>query len=348
MIRGAIAKLTKFENISFGQMKEVFEEIFDSQATPSQIAAFLVALKIKGEKENEILAAVNVIRERAKKVNVREGFLGIKDKDQPVMDTCGTGGSGLNKFNISTAVAFIISAAGIKVAKHGNRAMSSTCGSADVLEALGINIEASSSIMEEAIKEIGIGFLYAPLYHPALGKVAQIRREIGVRTIFNILGPLCNPAAANYQLLGVYSPALTMPLAKVLKGLGVKKAFVVCGKDVYDEISLTGSTQVSFLNNKKISKLILNPSSFGLKKIKLNEVIVKDAKASAKIIKNILAGKTGAPRDIVLANAGACFYILGKANNLKQGVSMAAELIDNRKAKCKFLEFKQFLEKNVS
>lgn len=346
MIREVIDKLTKGKDISFIQMKEVFEEIFDSQATPSEIAALLIALKMKGEKEEEISAAVAVIRERAKKVNTGEGFLGIKDRDRPVMDTCGTGGSGLNKFNISTAVAFIISAAGIKVAKHGNRAMSSTCGSADVLEALGINIEASALVMEEAIKKTGIGFLYAPLYHPVLGKVALIRREIGVRTIFNILGPLCNPAFANYQLLGVYSPNLTMPLARVLKGLEVKRAFVVYGKDVCDEISLTGPTQVSFLNNKKISKLILNPSSFGLKKIRLEDLIVKDAKESAKVIKNILEGKSGAPRDIVLANAGACLYILGMVSNLKQGAGAAAELIDSRKAKCKLLEFKQFLEKN--
>lgn len=347
MIREAIDKFTKGKDISFVQMKQAFEEIFDSEVTPAQIASFLTSLKMKGESEEEILAAATVVREKAKKINVREGFLGIKDRDQPVMDTCGTGGSGLNKFNISTAVAFIISAAGIKVAKHGNRAMSSTCGSADVLEALGINIEASALIMEEAIKKIDIGFLYAPLYHPALGKVARIRREIGVRTIFNILGPLCNPASANYQLLGVYSPGLTMPLAKVLKGLEVKRAFVVCGKDVYDEISLTGPTQVSFLNNKKISNLTLNPSSFGLKKIRLGDLMVKDAKASAKVIKDILGGKSGAPRDIVLANAGACLYILGKVSNLKQGAKAAAELIDSRKAKRKLSEFKQFLKENA-
>ncbi|MCK4519581.1 MAG: anthranilate phosphoribosyltransferase [Candidatus Omnitrophica bacterium] len=347
MIKEAIDELTRGKNISFGGVKEVFEEIFDSRATASQIAAFLTSLKIKGESEEEISAAAAVVRERARKVNVREGFLGIKDKDEPVMDTCGTGGSGLNKFNISTAVSFIVSAAGIKVAKHGNRAMSSTCGSADVMEALGVNVEVPASVMEKAIKKTGIGFLYAPLYHPALGKVARIRKEMGVRTIFNILGPLCNPASANYQLLGVYSPGLTTLLARVLRRLEVKKAFVVYGKDVRDEVSLTGPTQVSFLNNKRISDLTLTPSSFGLKKVRLGDLLVKDAKMSAKVIKDVLGGKSGAPRDIVLANAAACFYILGKVANLKQGTGAAAELIDSKKAKRKLLEFKGFLEKNA-
>ncbi len=347
MIREAIDKFTKGKDISFIQMKEAFEEIFDSDVTPAQIASFLTSLKMKGESAEEILAAATVVREKAKKVNVREGFLGIKDKNEPIMDTCGTGGSGLNKFNVSTATAFIVSAAGIKLAKHGNRAMSSSCGSADVLEALGINIGVSAETMEESIKRVGIGFLYAPLYHPALGKVAKIRKEMGIRTIFNILGPLCNPALANYQLLGVYDSSLTLPLARVLKRLGTKRAFVVYGKDVCDEVSLTGSTKVAFLNNKKITALTLNPSSFGLKRIKLKDILAKDAKVSAEVIKNILAGKPGAPRDIVLANTSACFYILGKVNNFKQGVKMAAELIDTKRAKRKLSEFKQFLEENA-
>lgn len=347
MIREAIDRFTKGKDISYSQMKEVFEEIFDSDVTPAQIASFLTSLKMKGESEEEILAAATVVREKAKKINVRGGFLGINDKDEPIMDTCGTGGSGLNKFNISTATVFIISAAGIKLAKHGNRAISSSCGSADVLEALGVNIRVSALVTEEAIKKIGIGFLYAPFYHPALGKVAKIRKEMGIRTIFNVLGPLCNPASANYQLLGVYDSSLILPLARVLKRLGTKRAFVVYGKDVCDEVSLTGSTKVAFLNNKKISTLTLNPSSFGLKSIKLKDILVKDAKASAKVIKDILAGKLGAPRNIVLANTSVCFYILGKVNNFKQGVKMAAELIDSKKAKRKLLEFKNFLNMNT-
>jgi len=347
MIREAIDKFTKGKDISFIQMKEAFEEIFDSGAAPAQIASFLTSLKMKGESEEEISAAATVVREKAKKINVREGFLGIRDDNEPIMDTCGTGGSGLNKFNVSTATAFIISAAGVKLAKHGNRAMSSSCGSADVLEALGINIGVSAPVMEEAIKKIGIGFLYAPLYHPALGKVAKIRSEMGIRTIFNILGPLCNPALANYQLLGVYDPGLILPLARVLRRLGVKRAFVVYGKDVCDEVSLTGTTAVAFLNNKKISTLTLSPSGFGLKRIKLKDLLVKDAKSSAGLIRDVFAGKRGAARDIVLANASACFYILSKVNSFKQGVKMAAELIDTGRAKRKLSEFKEFLDENA-
>jgi len=347
MIKEAIIKLTSRHHLNFEEAKAVFEEIFDHKATPSQIAAFLVALKMRGESEEEIGAAATAIRERAAKLRIREKFLGIEDEYQPIMDTCGTGGSGLNKFNISTATAFIVSAADIKVAKHGNRAMSSSCGSADVLEALGVNIGVSPSLMEEALKKVGVGFLYAPLYHPALAEVAQIRREIGIRTIFNILGPLCNPALADYQLLGVYSPKLTLPLARVLKRLGIKRAFVVYGKDLCDEVSLSGLTYVSFLKDKKITSLRLKPSDFGLKKIKLKDLIVKDMNASARVIQDILKGKKGAARDVVLANASACFYILGKANNLKEGTRLAAQLIDKGKARDKFQKFKEFLERNA-
>ncbi len=347
MIKETIAKLTAKHNLNFKEAREVFEEIFDHKTTPAQIAAFLTALKVKGESEEEISAAASVIRERATKLKIRDKFLGIEDEYQPIMDTCGTGGSGLNKFNISTATAFVVSASGIKVAKHGNRAMSSSCGSADVLEALGINIGVSPSIMEEALKKVGIGFLYAPLYHPALGEVAQIRREMGIRTIFNILGPLCNPAMADYQLLGVYSRDLTLILARVLKRLGIKRAIVVYGKDLCDEVSLSGPTYASLLKNKKISNLTLSPSSFGLKKIKLADLIVKDAKASAKTIEDILNGKECAARDVVLANASVCFYIIGKVSDFKQGAKLAAQLIDSGKVKSKFLEFKKFLEDNA-
>jgi len=343
MIREVISKLTKRESLSFGEAREVFEEIFDHKAAPSQIAAFLTALKMKEETEEEITAAATVIRERAVKLQIRDEFLGLEDKHEPIMDTCGTGGSGLDKFNISTAAAFVVSAAGIKVAKHGNRAMSSSCGSADVLEALGINVGVSPSVMEKALKKTGIGFLYAPLYHPALGEVAKIRREIGVRTIFNILGPLCNPAFANYQLLGVYAPHLTITLSRVLRKLGIKKAFVVYSKGLGDEVSLGGSTQVSFLNNKKISNISLTPGSFGLKKIRLGDLMVKDVGESAKTIENIFKGRVGPARDIVLANASVCFYILSKVNSFKEGVKLAAELIDSGKVKDKFLEFKNFL-----
>jgi len=347
MIKEAISKLSSGKNLNFDEANDVFEEIFAAQATPSQIAAFLVALKMKGEVEDEITAAAMVVREKARKLDVRGDFLGLKDKNLAIMDTCGTGGSGLNKFNISSAVSFVVSSAGVCVAKHGNRAMSSTSGSADVFKALGIKVDAPTDLMEKAIKSIGIGFLYAPLYHPALGAVAQIRKDLGIRTIFNILGPLCNPAKASHQLLGVYSKDLVLPLARVLKKLGITKAFVVNSKDLGDEISLSGGTKVSFISKNKITNFSLSPADFGLKKIKQKDIMAKDVKMSAKIIKDVLKGKKGAPQDIVLANSSACFYILGKVKNLKDGVSLARELIDNGLAYSKLIELKEFLDKNA-
>ncbi|MCF7908440.1 MAG: anthranilate phosphoribosyltransferase [Candidatus Omnitrophica bacterium] len=347
MIKEAINALVNGQDLSFDQTKAVFEQIFNHKAESSQIAAFLTALKIKGEKESEISAAATVVRSHANKINIGKDLIGQDINSQPIIDTCGTGGSGLNKFNISTAVSFVIASSGTIVAKHGNRAMSSSCGSADVLEALGINISAKAEVMEQALKKCGIAFLYAPLYHPALGEVAKIRREMGIRTIFNILGPLCNPAQANHQLLGVYSPDLVVPLAKVLRQLGSKRAMVVYGKDLKDEISLTGKTESAFLNNKKITKLTLSPASFGLKKIRVSDILADRPDISAQMIRDVLAGKKGASRDIVLANASACLYILAKVDNFKQGVAQAAQLIDQGKAKAKYLEFKNFLETNA-
>lgn len=347
MIKEAISKLTGHESLTFDETEQVFEEIFEHKATVPQITGVLIALKMKGETGQEIAAAAKVVRKKANKVNVRGSLIGMEDISEPVMDTCGTGGSGINKFNISTAVSFVVSASGVKVAKHGNRAMSSTCGSADAFEAIGIKIDLPPAVMEKAIKQIGIGFLYAPLYHPALKEVAQIRKDLGVRTIFNVLGPLCNPAFASHHLLGVYSDELVPIIAGALKSLGVTRAFVVCGKDLKDEVSLTGKTLVSFVNNNKILKLELRPSDFGLKKIKLKDLEVRDAKMSAKIIEDIFGGKKGAPRDMVLANAACCFYILGKAKNLKDGVSLAAQLIDSGKAKEKLSEFKRFVADEI-
>lgn len=342
MIKRIISKLIEKKDLTFQETRGVFLDIFEERLTSSQIAAFLVALRLKGETSQEISAAAGVIMEKAKKIKVRDDFLGI-EKDEPIVDTCGTGGSGVNKFNISTATSFVVAASGVKVAKHGNRAVSSTCGSADVFEILGIKINSPCDVMEEAIKKVGIGFLYAPLYHPAFGVVAPIRREVGIRTIFNILGPLCNPAKASHQLLGVFSADYMVKMAKALRDLGVRRAFVVHGRDLGDEISLTGETKVVFLNKKRISQIKLHPSSFGLKKCKLRDLEAKDASASARIIKEVLAGKKGAPLDIVLANASACFYILGRVGSLKDGVKLASQLIHSGKAKKKFLEFKNFL-----
>ena len=343
MIKEAINKLTQGKNLSFEETKEVFENIFAHKATPSQVAAFLVALKMKGESEDEIFAAASVIRHLSRKVSVKNNFVGIELEDEQILDTCGTGGSGLNKFNISTAVSFVVAAAGIKVAKHGNRAMTSHCGSADALEALGIKIDVAPDIMVESIKKTGIGFLYAPLYHPVLAEVAAIRKEIGVRTIFNILGPLCNPAFATHQVLGVYRKDLVKTIAVVLKKLGVKKAFVIYGKDLRDEVSLSGETVAVLLNNQKIKNFSLKPSDFGLKKVNIKDIKVTSAQESAKLINEVLAAKAGPARDIVLANASCCFYILGKASTFKEGVRLAAGIIDSGSAQKKLSEFKNFI-----
>lgn len=347
MFQNIIAKLVGHKNLSFQETEKVFEEIFDQKLFPSQIAAFLTALKIKGETEEEISAAATVVRKRAKKIKIYNSFLGIEDQYREVLDTCGTGGSGVNKFNISTAVAFVAAASGIKVAKHGNKAMSSSSGSADVLEHLGVKIDASAEVMEKAINEIGIGFLYAPLYHPALKNVAKIRKQLKIRTIFNILGPLSNPAFANFQLLGVYSQKLVLPLAKVLKQLGLKRALVVFGKDLKDEISLTGPTKACFLNKGKIKQFNLTAKDFGLKKIKLKDIESNNPQKSAEIIQGVLTGEKGPARDIVLANAAACFYILKKVKDFKKGVAKAAGVIDSKKAYDLLEKFKEFLNKNA-
>jgi anthranilate phosphoribosyltransferase len=346
MIKGLISKLVEGRNLSFGEAQAAFSEIFQHKAAPAQVAAFLTALKIKGETEEEIYAAASVVRKYAQKLNVKSNFVGIELKES-VMDTCSTGGSGINKFNISTAIAFIVAALGIKVAKHGNRAMSSVCGSADVLEALGVKIDVSPLVMQQAIQKTGIGFLYAPLYHPALKEVAEIRRDLGIRTVFNILGPLCNPADATHQLLGVYKKDLVPVIAKVLKRLGLKAAFVFYGKDLKDEISLTGKTVGIFLKDGRLEKVSLEPSSFGLKKVTLKDLEVKDSSQSAKAIKDILDAKLGPKRDMVLAGSSVCFYLLGKVKNFKEGVKLAASLIDEGKAKAKFLEFKSFIDSNA-
>ena len=343
MIKQAIATLIKRKNLSFEETRDVFTEIFEGKATPSQIAAFLVALRAKGEVYQEISAAASVIREKALKLKVRGNLLGIEG-EEPVLDTCGTGGSGVNKFNISSAVAFVVAAGGVKVAKHGNRAMSSGCGSADVLETMGIRINAASKSMEEAIKTIGIGFLYAPKYHPAFKAVSPTRKEIGIKTIFNILGPLCNPALANTHLLGVFNPDLIMTLARSLRMLGSKRAFVVYGRDLKDEISLTGPTLVASLDNKRIKQFKLTPGDFGLKKCRPKDLEAKDAQESAAIIWDVFNGKKGPHQNITAMNASACFYLLRKVKNFKDGVALSRTLIETGKVKDKFLQLKRFLE----
>ncbi len=345
MIREILNKLVDKKDLAFEEAEKVFLSILEGTLTDSQIGAFLTALRIKGETEQEIWAAADVARKKARKVNVRDSsLLDIAVDDEPLIDTCGTGGSGIEKFNISTAVSFVVSSAGVKVAKHGNRAASSRCGSADVLEIMGVRIDVEPSVMAKAIKSTGIGFLFAPLYHKAFKNVAGVRREIGIRTIFNLVGPLCNPAFVDYHLMGVYEKPLIYKMARVLKYLQVKKAFVVWSKDLGDEVSLCGPTEVCFLNGRRITNLRLRPSDFGLKKVSLKDVLVSSPEESARLILDIFSGKEGGAKDTVLANASCCFYILGKVKTLSEGVDLARHLIDSGKVKDKFHAFKKFLE----
>ncbi len=345
MIKEAIIQLMAGDDLSSEMTRGVFREIFKEKATLVQIAAFLTALKIKGETYQEIAAAAKVVREKALKIHVASrSHQGSCVED--IFDPVGTGGGGVNTFNISTAVAFVVAAAGIKVAKHGNRAASSQCGSADVLEFMGLRLSVSPQIIEAAIKKVGVGFLYAPRFHPAFKIVAPVRRQIGIKTIFNILGPLSNPAGANVQLLGVFDPDLIAPMVRALKCLEINRVFVVFGSGVRDEVSLMGPTRVAFLKRGRIRNLTWNPSDFGLKKCRLSDVEVKNAKESAGIITAVLRGRKGPPLDIVLANAAAALVVLGIAKDLKAGVRAARELIISGKAKEKFLGLKRFLEEH--
>lgn len=337
-IKATIKKIGQKQDLNFKEAESVFGLIFDGKASAGQIAAFLTALANKGETKEEIAALALVIRDRAIKLELSKA-----KQAKAIIDTCGTGGSGISKFNVSTIVAFILAAYGITVAKHGNRSMSSACGSADILEALGVPIDVDISLTRECLNKVNIGFLYAPLFHPALKQIAIIRKELGIKTIFNLVGPLCNPVKTTHQLLGVANQQLVPVLTEVLRYLGLKKAFVVYGQDLKDEISLTGPTKVGFLNNKTIRYFTLDNSDFGLKKISLKKILVKNIQERCKIVEDIFAGKQSPHLDLVLANASACFYLLGEVKDFKQGVCLAREIIKQGKAKEKFLEFKNFL-----
>lgn len=345
MIKEAILKITKKISLSENQAQEVFREIFEDRATPSQIGAFLAGLSMKEETPQEMLGAVKIVREKSVKIKVRKSFLGIRGKDDIIFDTCGTGGSGVNKFNISTAVGFVLAAAGITVAKHGNRAASSSSGSADCLEELGIRIDISPEITEEAIERIGIGFLFAPLYHPVFKKVAQIRKEIGIRTIFNIIGPLCNPASPTHQILGVADSSLMKKMATVLKELKIRKALLVHSKDLGDEISASSKTEVIFIDKGRIKKGEFYLKDFGIRRVPYENFCVNNAKESARIIKDIFEGRNIPPRYAVLVNAAAGLFLAGKVSSLREGLKLASLLIDSGKVKEKFNQFRDFLQK---
>jgi anthranilate phosphoribosyltransferase len=323
MIKEAIEKVVNEENLQEHEMMEAMDEVMDGVATPAQIAAFITALRIKGETIAEVTGATRIMRQKATRIDARSSI---------IVDTCGTGGDGMNTFNISTTAAFVVAAAGITVAKHGNRAVSSGCGSADVLEALGVNISAGPEIVEECIHEIGIGFLFAPRLHGAMKYAVGPRREIGIRTIFNMLGPLTNPAGATSQLLGVYDPSLTEMFAGVLKNLGTKRAFVVHGSDGLDEATVIGETRVSELKDGLITTYNINPVDIFGEKYHGEELRGADASSNAQITKDALSGKNGACRKIVLLNAALAIVAGEKAETIQEGIDIAEECIDSGKA----------------
>jgi len=320
MIKEAIAKAVSQEDLNESEMMQTMDEVMSGQATPAQIAAFITALRMKGETVEEVTGAARIMRTKATRIDARSSI---------IVDTCGTGGDSMNTFNISTTTAFVVAAAGIIVAKHGNRAVSSGCGSADCLEALGVNIGVGPEIVEECIQQIGIGFLFAPKLHGAMKYAIEPRREIGVRTIFNMLGPLTNPAGATAQLLGVYDPQLTEMFAGVLKNLGTKRAFVVHGSDGLDEATVTAETRVSELKDGLITTYNIDPVEIFGETYQGEKLVGGDASTNAAITKDILTGKDGACRKIVLLNAALALMAGEKAGDIREGVALAEEYIDN-------------------
>lgn len=333
MIKEAIASLIEKKDLSKDITCQAVEEIMRGSATPAQIAAFLVALRLKGETVEEITACAEVMRRHVTK---------IKSKEKFVLDTCGTGGDGAGTFNISTISALVAAGAGIVVAKHGNRSVSSKCGSADLLIELGVRVDIEPEKIEQCLGEIGFGFLYAPLLHPAMKYATPVRREMGIRTIFNILGPLTNPADADYQLLGVYDAGLTEVLAKVLKNLGSTHVLVVHGEDGLDEVTTTGKTQISELKDGKTKTYRIKPAQFGIRKNLPEDLKGGDAAFNAKITCDILKGRGEAKRDAVLLNAGCAIYAADQVSSIKEGIIKAAESIDSGKAQEKLELLKEF------
>jgi anthranilate phosphoribosyltransferase len=319
MIREGIAKFIRGEDLREAEMMSVMKEIMEGEATPAQIAAFMTALRIKGETVEEVTGAARIMRQKATRIDARSSV---------VVDTCGTGGDGRSTFNISTTTAFVVAAAGLTVAKHGNRAVSSGCGSADVLEALGVKIDAAPEIVEECLQQIGIGFLFAPRLHGAMKYAIGPRREIGIRTIFNMLGPLTNPAGATAQLIGVYDPKLTEMFAGVLKNLGTKRAFIVHGADGLDEATVTAETRVSELNDGLIATYNIDPVDLFGKSFAAADLLGGDAEANARITRDLLAGEDGARRRIVVLNAALAIVAGGKAEGIREGIAVAEACID--------------------
>lgn len=328
-LKSTLQTLLRRENLPPGATRNVMETIMDGHATPAQIGAFLIALRAKGESVSEVAIAAEVLRARATHIQVSREHL---------VDTCGTGGDGAHTFNISTTSAFVAAAGGARVAKHGNRSVSSHSGSADVLEAAGVNLDLTPEQVTTCIERIGIGFLFGPQFHQALRHVAPVRRELGVRTLFNLLGPLLNPAGATRQVIGVYAQEWVLPMAKVLQQLGAEHVLVVHAEDGLDEISIAGPTQIAELRNDSIRCYSVVPEQFGLTHAPLNELSVESASDSVAILRSVLDGTLGPARDIVCLNAGAALYAADVADSLAEGIGIAGRAIDSGAARRKLDE----------
>ena len=340
MIKDAIGKVVRGQDLSEQEMLVAMDEILTGQATSAQIGALITALRMKGETVDEITGAAKAMRARATKIQLNNHLVNIdRDEinieDETILDTCGTGGDGTHTFNVSTATAFVVAGGGIKVAKHGQRAVSSHCGSADVLRALGLKLDINHANATRCMDELGIAFLYAPLFYGAMKYPALPRQEIGIRTIFNLLGPLTNPAGATAQVMGVYDSDLTIKMAQVLERLGTREAFVVFGEGTFDEISICGSTRISHLKEGKIDTFHITPEEYGFKRAKPEEIEGGNAKENARIIREILEGGKGPKRNMVLLNAAAAFVAAGLDRGFEGGVERACESIDSGQAKQK-------------
>jgi len=329
VIKEAIETMVNGRSLTFEQAAAVMEEIMSGEATSAQFAAFITALRIKGETVDEIAGLASVMQAKATPVQVTP----------PVVDTCGTGGDGCCSFNISTTAAFLVAGAGLKVAKHGNRAMSSQCGSADVLEALGVKIDLSAEAVAQCLETVGIGFMFAPSFHPAMKYATAPRREIGIRTVFNVLGPLTNPARAKFQVIGVPSKELGEKIAFVLHRLGTEHSLVVHGIDGMDEISISRKSLVWDVNQYRVlPPYEVSPDDLGFMKASITQIKGGTARQNAKILRGILSGEVGARRNIVIMNAAAALVAGNHASDLKEGVSIAEKTLDSGKALAKLDE----------
>ncbi len=337
MFRENLNKIIQKKDLNEVEMSQMLMEIFSGDITDAQTGAFMAALATKGETFEELAGAAKAMRRKARR---------IQNPSAVIVDTCGTGGDGVNSFNISTTTAFVVAGCGVTVAKHGNRSVSSRCGSADLLEELGVKLDIDPERVEEAVAEIGIGFLFAPHFHSAMRFAAKARKEVGIRSIFNMLGPLTNPAGANCQLLGVYKPELTELFANALKLLGARRAFVVHGHDGLDEISVCAPTRVSELKDGLIRTYDITPEQFGIERGSPNQLSGGDPGTNATITAGILNGEKGPRRDVVLLNAAAALTAAGKAADLKSGLRLAADSIDTGAAMNKMQALVDFTQQS--